>query len=148
MTFETAFKKIKDKFAHADASQTPDFAIQITFIDADCGGTFCATVRNGKLAVEPYDYRDNDTVLNITKSALLAFLAGRRTLANAIAAGDAVVYGNENNILDWRKTIKAAPVKKAAVAKKQNKKAPSKKIPQKKTTQKASVKKNAKNTKK
>jgi len=91
MTFEQAFLKVKEKFNNADASNSSDFAIQITMTDEDCGGTFYAEVKNGTLAVEPYDYYDNNLVLDITKSALLAVLSGRSSLDKAIANGDLVL---------------------------------------------------------
>lgn len=113
MTFERAFEKIKDKFKNANAAGIPDFALQITMSDDDCGGTFYAAVKNGKLAVEPYDYKDNDAVLDITKSALLAVLAGRMTIENAIKSGDAVMQGDVAVFKAWKATIKK-PVKKIA----------------------------------
>lgn len=118
MTFEQAFLKVKEKFEKADASSVADFAIQVTLTDDDCGGTFYAEVKEGKLAVEPYDYYDNDVVLDITKSALLAVLAGRTTLDKAIASGEAIVQGDASKIADWKSTIKkAAPAKKASAKK-------------------------------
>lgn len=129
MTFEQAFLKVKSKFDNADASGVADFAIQVTLTDEDCGGTFYAEVKNGKLAVEPYDYYDNDVVLDISKSALLAVLAGRSTLDKAIANGEAYVQGDASKIADWKSTIKkAAPAKKAPAKKASAKKvAPAKK---------------------
>ncbi len=123
MTFEQAFLKIKEKFENADASGTADFAIQVTFTDEDCGGTFYAEVKDGKLAVEPYDYWDNTTALNISKSALLAVLGGRSTLDKAVAEGEAFVQGDASKIADWKNTIKKAPAKKTAAKKTETKKA-------------------------
>ncbi len=136
MTFEQAFLKVKEKFENADASQTPDFAIQVTFTDEDCGGTFYAEVKEGKLAVEPYNYYDNNTVLDISKSALLALIAGRTSLDKAIADGEATVKGDASKIADWKNTIKKAPAKKAPA-----KKAPAK--TEKKAEKKAEPKKAA-----
>ena len=143
MTFEQAFSKIKEKFDKADAKGISDFAVQVTLTDEDCGGTFYAEVKDGKLNVEPYDYYDNNAVLNISKSALLALLAGRVSLDKSIANGDAYVQGDASKIADWKKTIKNAPVKKTAAKKtaKTVKKAPEKKAAAKKTTK--TVKKTA-----
>lgn len=132
MTFEQAFFKVKEKFDNADASNTADFAVQITFTDSDCGGTFYAEVKEGNLAVEPYNYYDNNAALNITKSALLAYIAGRTTLDKAIANGDAYVEGDASKIADWKATIKKtaakkAPTKKTTAAKKTTKKSAAKK---------------------
>lgn len=139
MTFEQAFLKIKQKFDNTDTKGIADFAIQITFTDEDCGGTFYAELKNGALAVEPYDYKDNNAVLNISKSALLAFLGGRSSLEKVIEKGDAVVYGDASKIADLKATIKEAPAKKTAAKKTTAKKAPAKKTAAKKTTTKKSA---------
>ncbi len=143
MTFEQAFLKVKEKFDNADASKTTDFAIQITLTDEDCGGTFYAEVKDGKLSVEPYDYYDNNTVLNISKSALLALIAGRISLDKAIANGDASVQGDASKIADWKGTIKKGDAKKPAAKKTTAKKAPAKKPAAKKTTTKKAQTKTA-----
>lgn len=138
MTFEQAFSKIKEKFDKADAKGISDFAVQVTLTDEDCGGTFYAEVKDGKLNVEPYDYYDNNAVLNISKSALLALLAGRVSLDKSIANGDAYVQGDASKIADWKKTIKNSPVKKTTAKKtaKTVKKTPEKKTAVKKTAPK------------
>lgn len=134
MTFEQAFLKVKEKFDKADAKNVADFAIQVTFSDEDCGGTFYAEVKDGKLNVEPYDYHDNDAALTISKSALLSVLSGRSSLDKAIAKGEAAVYGDASKVADWKSTIsKKAPAKKTAAKKTETKKAaPAKKTAAKK----------------
>lgn len=137
MTFEQAFLKVKEKFDNADAKGVADFAIQVTLTDEDCGGTFYAEVKEGKLAVEPYDYYDNDVVLDITKAALLAVLAGRSSLDKAIANGTASVKGDASKIADWKATIKkTAPAKKAPAKKTAAKKPAAKKTATAKTAAK------------
>lgn len=147
MTFEQAFEKIKEKFAKADASKTDDFAMQITLTDEDCGGTLYAAVKDGKLAVEPYDYRDNTSVLNITKSALLAILSGRISLNKAIDNGDAAIQGDASNVAALKSTMKASKpaakktaAKKPAAKKTAAKKPAVKKAPAKKTEAKKPAK--------
>lgn len=141
MTFEQAFLKIKEKFEKADAKGVADFAIQITLSDEDCGGTLYAAVKDGVLAVEPYDYRDNTTVINISKTALLAVLAGRMSLDKAVANGDASVSGDASKIADLKSTIKKAPAKKSAAKKTATKKTTAKKTAAKKAPAKKSASK-------
>ena len=137
MTFEQAFSKVKEKFENTDTSNVADFAIQLTFMDEDCSGIFSAYVRDGVLFVEPYDYKDNDLALTITKSALLAVITGRSSLDKAIANGDAYVEsGDVSKITDLKNTIKKAPAKKAPAKKTETKpaaKAPAKKAETKTT---------------
>ena len=127
MTFEAAFKKLKEKFANVDPKKLEDMAIQITISDEDCGGTFYAEVRNNVLAVEPYDYKDNDAVIDITKKALASILDGKSTFEKAVEKGEATVMGNIEKIASVKDAIapakkpaaKKAPAKKAPVAKKE-----------------------------
>lgn len=109
MTFEQAFKKIQEKFVDADASNVEDFAMQITLTDEDCGGTLYAAVKNGILAVEPYDYKDNTSVLDISKSALLAVLSSRSSLDKVIDSGEASIKGEASNVAALKSTIKKTP---------------------------------------
>lgn len=120
MTFEKAFESIKKKFDGADAKDVKDFALQITMTDEDCGGTFYAAVKDGVLAVEPYDYRDNNAVLDISKSDLLALLSGRKSIEKAVESG-ATLKGDASVIDALKATLKPAkkaPAKKTAPAKK------------------------------
>ena len=145
MTFEQAFSKIKEKFENTDTSNVADFAIQLTFMDEDCSGIFSAYVRDGVLFVEPYDYKDNDLALTITKTALLAVIAGRSSLDKAIANGDAYVEsGDASKIADLKNTIKKAPAKKAPAKKAPAKATAAKKAPAKKAESKAEKKAPAK----
>lgn len=122
MTFETAFKKLKEKFNNVDAAALEDMAIQITISDEDCGGTFYAAVRDHVLAVEPYDYKDNDAVVDVTRAALTSLLDGKTTIDNAIEKGDMTVMGELQKVAAIRQALKL-PEKKPAAKKPAAKKA-------------------------
>ena len=131
MTFEAAFKKIKEKFANVDAKNLVDMALQITISDEDCGGTFYAEVKDGTLNVEPYDYKDNDVVVDITKKALYSILDGKSSFESAVEKGDASVMGNLEKVASFKDAIKA-PVKVAPKKKETEKKPAAKKAAAKK----------------
>lgn len=114
MTFETAFKRLKEKFSNVDASALEDMAIQITLSDEDCGGTFYAAVKDHILAVEPYDYKDNDAVIDVTRTALAALLDGKTTIDKAIEKGDMSVMGDLKKVSAIREAIKVPEKKPAA----------------------------------
>ena len=147
MTFEKAFEAIKKKFVNADASKTDNFAVQITFADEDCGGTFYAEVKDGVLHVEPYDYHDNNAALTITKGALLGFLGKRMSLEKAISEVGAV-YGDVDKIENLRKlvSVEKRPYnsKKAAAETKNVDSEKTSKTASKKTQTKRATRKNTK----
>lgn len=114
MTFETAFKRLKEKFANVDAAELEDMAIQITLSDEDCGGTFYAAVKDHVLAVEPYDYKDNDAVIDVTRTALASLLDGKTTIDKAIEKGDMTVMGDLQKVSAIRGALKLPEKKPAA----------------------------------
>ena len=144
MTFENALKKIKTEFAKADASKLADMAVQVTMTDEDCGGTFYFKASNGELAVEGYDYRDYDAVIDIARKALMDILAGKTTLDAAIEKGMATAKGDFSKLDTLKDAIAPykAPAKKTPAKKTPAKKAPAKKVETKKAepVKKAEVK--------
>ncbi len=144
MTFEQAFKKIKAKFENVDASQLRDMAIQITLSDEDCGGTLYAAVKDGVLFVEPYDYRDNDAVLDVTRASLTSILTGKTSIEKEIEKGNLTVKGDLEKISAVKNAVK--PPVKAAVKKAAPK--PRKKAAVKKETVKTAKKETVKPAKK
>lgn len=95
MTFEQAFKKVKAKFEKADTSKLKiDFAIQVNMTDSDCGGAFYIQSVDGKLNVEPYDYRDNTADVTLKKLDLYKILDGKLDVDTAVESGKVYVNGN------------------------------------------------------
>lgn len=139
MTYEVAFKKLKEKFANVDSSKLADMAIQFTLSDEDCGGTFYAEVRNGVIAVEPYDYKDNDAVVDVTRAALTKILDSKLTVEKAVEKGDLTVKGDLEKIKSVADAI-VAPVKKPAVKKAAAKTTAAKKAPAKTETKTTAAK--------
>ena len=145
MTFENAVKKIREKFAEADASKLADMAVQVTLTDEDCGGTLYFKAENGAVDVQGYDYRDNDAVIDIERKALMDILAGKIDLDKAVEKGQATVKGNFEKLDTLKAAIKkhvSAP--KKAVAKKPAAKKAEAKPAAKKAEAKAAVKAEAK----
>ena len=113
MTYQTAFKKLKEKFENVDVSKLSDMAIQFTLSDEDCGGTFYAEAKDGKLNVEPYDYIDNDAVVDVTRAALTKILDGKLSVDTAIDNGDLTVKGDLEKIKNVADSIKKPEAPKA-----------------------------------
>ncbi|MFQ7292762.1 MAG: alkyl sulfatase C-terminal domain-containing protein [Monoglobales bacterium] len=93
MKFEQAFKKFKDKFTDVDISGLDDLALQITISDEDCGGTFYTELKSGVLSIEPYDYKDNNAIVDVSRAALNNLIDGKITVEQAIDSGELTVKG-------------------------------------------------------
>lgn len=71
MTFEAFFAAAKERLSHADVSGIPGrLAFQFD-ITGEGAGTFYLEVKDGRLSVEPYDYRDRDVCITCTADTLL-----------------------------------------------------------------------------
>lgn len=113
MTYEIAFKRIKEKFAAINSDKLADMAVQVTLTDEDCGGTFYFKAEKRELSVEPYDYRDNDAVIDIDRKALMDILSGKATLDKAIEKGLATAKGDFAKLDTLKDAIPAyVPAKK------------------------------------
>lgn len=93
MKFEQAFKKFKDEFTDVDISGLDDLALQITISDEDCGGTFYTELKSGVLSIEPYDYKDNNAIVDVSRAALNNLIDGKITVEQAIDSGELTVKG-------------------------------------------------------
>ncbi len=152
MTFEQAFLKIKAKFDNADTSKlTNEFAIQVNMTDEDCGGAFYIQFTDGKLFVEPYDYRDNTADVTLARQDLNKILDKKLSIATALETGRLYINGNSEDFAAAASVVKAPEkktAKKAAAPKKTTaKKAEAKPAVEKKATKPAAKKTVKKTTK-
>ncbi|MBQ7794604.1 MAG: SCP2 sterol-binding domain-containing protein [Clostridia bacterium] len=116
MTFEQAFSKIKTKFDGADLTKLDsDFAIQVNMTDEDSGGAFYIQATDGKLYVEPYDYRDNTADVTVKRLDLIKILDKKLEISKALESGKLYINGNTD---DFVKAVAAVKVAEKAPAKK------------------------------
>ncbi|MEE0944099.1 MAG: SCP2 sterol-binding domain-containing protein [Clostridia bacterium] len=145
MTFEQAFLKIKAKFDSADLSNLKnEFAIQVNMTDEDCGGAFYIQFTDGKLFVEPYDYRDNTADVTLNRQDFNKILDKKLSVATALESGRLYINGNAEDFIALAGVVKAPEkktVKKAAAPKKSTaKNAEAKPEPEKKAVKPATKK--------
>ena len=116
MTYEKIFKEVKKAFSKADEKAfTAEFAFQFN-ITGEGEGIFYAAYKNGKLAVEPYDYQDRDVIFTADGDTFIAIANGKTEPIEAIKAGRLYVDGNHELAKQIMFLIAA---KKAAAPKKE-----------------------------
>ncbi len=150
MTYEKIFADLKKKMLKADVKKLEgQFAFQFC-IEGDGEGTFYFELKNGALAVEPYDYKDCTATFKATAATFKALVEGKLSASDALAKGDLKVEGNEascadifNIFLKKAPAAKKAPAKKEAAKKETVKKEAAKPAAKKETAKKETVKKEA-----
>lgn len=127
MTYEEIVAKAKKEFGSADVSSYKGhLALQIN-VTGEGEGIFYAEISEGKLFIEPYDYKNNDAVLTAGGSDIIDILSGKLDPVKAFESGKLSVTG------DLSKALSIQPVI-------ENNKKTAKKTTRKSTSAKASEK--------
>lgn len=105
VTYNDVFTAVAKKLKGTAVDKNSDVSIQVT-ISGSASGQFYIKAENGKLAVEPYDYKGADVELNTSTETLVKFAEGKVGLLAAIMSGEVVVYGNVGKALALKNLVK------------------------------------------
>lgn len=106
MTFQEYFQQVKDRFAGADVSGVASpTRIQID-ITGEAAGTFYVEIKDGKLAVEPYEYHDRDVLLTISDKDFWKIVEKKLDPVVAFTFGKLKAHGDLGKALELKKLIK------------------------------------------
>lgn len=75
-----------------------DIAIQFNILGQG-SGIFYVENKNRKLSVEPYNYFDNDAIVEATFNVLMLIFTNQISIEEAINKGMMTVKGNKNKVL-------------------------------------------------
>ncbi|MDE6744073.1 MAG: SCP2 sterol-binding domain-containing protein, partial [Lachnospiraceae bacterium] len=140
MTYKQIVTSAKKALAKVDVSQADQVAIQVDIV-GEGEGAFYVEVKDGTLAIEPYEYYDHDAKLIISGKDCVDLFSGKLDAVKAYEAGKITVEGNLDSVLKLKDMIpaKAAATKKTTTKKSTAKKTTAKKTTAKKTTAKKTV---------
>ncbi|MGN0613358.1 MAG: SCP2 sterol-binding domain-containing protein [Porcipelethomonas sp.] len=145
MTYKEIVDKVKEEFGTADVSNYEDhLALQIN-ITGEGGGAFYAEINNGQLAIEPYDYSDNNASITGSADDIISVFTGKLSISEAADAGKLEITGDYAKALSIQPVIEnnSKPAKKTAAKKTTAKKTAAK---EEKTAVKTAEKKTAAKT--
>lgn len=111
MTYEEVFAKASKLLNKAKVKDVADhIAVQFN-IEGEGAGAFYAEVSEGKIDVQPYDYKNNDFSVNVSADELFDALENKK--------GDTLpFYGNEEKIAALKPALVGIPKARKAAAKK------------------------------
>ena len=94
MTFQEAFSEIKNIFIHSDVHEcTEHIAMQVT-MTGEGGGTFYVLFNDGQVTVEPYDYKNHDTLFVADTYDFIKIARGEMNAIAAYTVGKLRIYGD------------------------------------------------------
>ena len=128
MTYEEIFEKAKERLLKAKVKDVKDsIAIQFNIV-GEGHGAFYAVIFDGKIDVQPYDYKDNDISVNVSGDELIAALESK-------TADTLAFHGNDDKIAVLMPLLTAIP-KAKKVSENTSKPAVKKSAPVKKSPRK------------
>lgn len=105
MTYQEIVGKIKDL---CDGVVLQDFkkhlAVEVA-IHGEGEGVFYIEVRDGKVMVEPYDYKDRDVRFNATAENFIALAKGELDPVNAFFTGKLKIDGSIEKALEFKNVV-------------------------------------------
>ena len=106
MTYAEFFYEIKNRFMGADLSDIKEhLAFQFNIEDEEAGGIFYVVVKDGELAVEPYEYYDRDAMFTATPDTFLKIAEGKIDPIWAFTVQKLKVEGNIDKALRLKDII-------------------------------------------
>lgn len=106
MTYAEFFYEIKNKFMGADLSDIHEhLAFQFNIEDEEAGGIFYVEVKDGVLAVEPYEYFDRDAMFTATPDTFMKIAEGKMDPIWAFTVQKLKVEGNIDKALRLKDII-------------------------------------------
>ena len=105
MTYADMFSKVKGLFMESDVSDISEHLAFQFNITGEAEGIFYAEVKDGVLAVEPYEYFDRDAIFICSAETLSSWQEGRIDPILAFTTGKLKVEGNIDKALRLKQII-------------------------------------------
>lgn len=105
MTFDELIAKVRGMADSVDISGTGFLAVQIT-ITGDNSGVFYVEVKDGRIAVQPYEYNDRQCEIVINMDNFNKLIDGKLDPVVAFTLGKLKVNGDVGKALEFSKLIK------------------------------------------
>lgn len=107
MTYEEIFQTAKAEFLKRDVSKfSQHLAVQIDII-GEGEGAFYVELKDGALAVEPYEYYDRDVKLIATAEDFLKITDGSLNAVAAYTTGKLKIEGDLGKALELQRIIES-----------------------------------------
>ena len=119
MTYEEVVKEAQQIVAKGDASAIKDHLTVQYNITGEGEGVFYMEVKDGRIDIQPYDYKDRDILVTADAKTILNMMSGKIDVVNAYlthkitAEGDLAKAGVLKKLINSGKKAEKASVKKS-----------------------------------
>ncbi len=105
MTYADLFSTIKSRFMDADVSDIKEHLAYQFNITGEGEGAFYVEVKDGVLAIEPYEYYDNDAAFTCSADVLMKMIDGKLDPVAAFTMKKLKVDGSIDKALQFKNII-------------------------------------------
>ena len=105
MRFDELLTKVRNIAEGIDATNRNFLAVQINITGKD-NGVFYVEVKDGRIAVEPYEYNDRNCAITMNMTDFIKLLDGKLDPVVAFTIGKLKVDGDLGKALEFSKLIK------------------------------------------
>lgn len=117
MTYEELVQQVKEIAEEADAGKIQDHVAFQFNIEGEAAGAFYLDIKEGKAAVEPYEYYDRDVLITSTAETLLKIMEGKLDPVAAYTLQKIRVEGDLGKALLLKEVVGQRKAKKKAAKK-------------------------------
>ena len=114
MTYEELVQQVKEIAEEADAGKIQDHVAFQFNIEGEAAGAFYLDIKEGKAAVEPYEYYDRDVLITSTAETLLKIMEGKLDPVAAYTLQKIRVEGDLGKALLLKEVVGQRKAKKKA----------------------------------
>ena len=118
MTYEELVKKVKNVVEKIDKGAVKEHAAIEIDIEGEGEGAFYVELDKNKVAVEPYEYYDNDCRIRTGAETIIELVTGKIDVVKALEDGKISVDGDIEKALVLSGALKAVADKKSTEARK------------------------------
>ncbi len=102
MTYQETFEKIRELVNMGDFSfNNKHYAVEVDIIGEGEGAFYIELKTDGTVAVEPYDYKDNDCRLIVTGPDFIGISDGSIDSVKLFTVGRLKIYGDIDKALEF-----------------------------------------------
>ena len=105
MTYQEMFGRVEQLLAAADASGIGEHLAFQFNITGEGAGAFYLEVKEGRVSVQPYEYRDRDALFTCSAETLFKIAQGKTDPVAAVMLGKLRVEGNIEKALRLKQLL-------------------------------------------
>ena len=105
MTFQEIFQEARSSFINTDVSKYKENISAQIHLTGPGAGVFYAKINNGKLSIEPGEYKNSDVKFTVNSNDFVKLIRGKMNPISAFTFGKIKADGNISKVMELAKLM-------------------------------------------